>query len=67
MAEHRVSIQQPKREVINADVIFEIHADDEKLGQLEVSRGGVTWWPARSRTRRIDLTWEQFRDRLEAR
>ncbi|MCU1428714.1 MAG: hypothetical protein JWL83_2714 [Actinomycetia bacterium] len=66
MAEHRVTIRQPDREVVNADVVFEVYADDEKLGELEVSRGGITWWPARARTRRIDLTWEQFSRLLQS-
>jgi hypothetical protein len=60
MAEHRVTIRQPDREVMNADVVFEVYADELKWGELQVSRGGVTWWPARARKRRVDLTWEQF-------
>ena len=35
MPEHRVTIRQPDREVVNADVVFEVYADDEKLGELD--------------------------------
>jgi hypothetical protein len=60
MPEHKVEISQPTREVVNADVVFTVYADDAKLGELEVSRGGITWWPRGARTRRFDLDWERF-------
>ena len=59
-------IRQPKREVGNSDVVFEIFTEDGgKLGELGISRGGVRWWPKGAKTRRMDLSWEQFRDRIE--
>jgi hypothetical protein len=70
MADHVVTIRQPKREVGNSDVVFEIFADDgskAKLGELRISRGGVLWWPKGAKTRKIELNWEQFRDRIERR
>jgi hypothetical protein len=68
MADHVVKIRQPKREVGNTDVVFEIFTDDGgKLGELRISRGGVVWWPKAARTRTIDLTWEQFQKRIERR
>lgn len=43
---------------------IEIFADEGKLGELHISRGGVDWWP-RDAKQKIELTWEQFRDRVE--
>jgi hypothetical protein len=59
-------MRQPKREVGNSDVVFEIFTDDGgKLGELRISRGGVVWWPRDAKTRKFEMNWEQFRDRIE--
>ena len=68
MSDHVVTVRHPKREVGNTDVVFEIFTDDGgKLGELRISRGGVVWWPKDAKTKKIDLTWEQVRDRVERR
>jgi len=68
MADHVVKARQPKWTVGNSDVVFEISTEDGgKLGELRISRGGVVWWPKAARTRKIDLTWEQFKKRIERR
>ena len=63
MATHSISVH-PSRplEVVNADLIIEVTADGEKLGQLQVSKGTIDWVP-RNHQSPISLTWEQF-DRL---
>jgi hypothetical protein len=59
-------MRQPKREVGNSDVVFEVFTDDGgKLGELRISRGGVVWWPRDAKTRKFEMNWEQFRDRIE--
>jgi hypothetical protein len=59
-------MRQPKREVGNSDVVFEIFTDDGgKLGELRISRGGVVWWPRDAKTRKFEMNGEQFRDRIE--
>ena len=44
---------------VNADARFLIYSDDEKLGELRVSKGTVDWWPARRR-QAISMSWERF-------
>jgi hypothetical protein len=59
---HEVEMKIPSNVVLNADVVFEIQAGGQKLGELRVSRGTVDWYPANARNG-SSLTWEQF-DRL---
>lgn len=63
MATHSISVQ-PSRplEVVNADLVIEVRSDEDKLGELRVSKGSIDWAPSHARTA-ISLTWEQF-DRL---
>jgi hypothetical protein len=66
MPEHRVTLTRTAPyDIGNADIEIEIFADDGKLGELHISRGGVDWWPRDAKQNKIELTWEQFRDRLE--
>ena len=60
MAVHSITVH-PSRplEVLNADLIVEVTADDEKLGQLQISRGSIDWVP-RGHTNAHSLTWEKF-------
>ena len=60
MATHSITVH-PSRplEVVNADLIVEISADGEKLGQLQISRGSIDWVP-RHHTIAHSLTWERF-------
>ena len=64
MPEHRVVVSSPPRELSSADAVYEVYADGEKFGELRISRGGIDWWPARSRHTE-PLTWEQFAARME--
>jgi hypothetical protein len=45
MANHKVSINLPKRELGRADATFEIDKDGEKLGELRISNGSAVWFP----------------------
>ena len=59
MPVHRVEVSNIIAEVENRDVIFEVYADEEKMGRLTVSRGGIGWYPSNSpNERRLD--WEAF-------
>ena len=66
MPRHDVEMSIPTTKmVLHADVVFEIRADGEKLGELRVSQGTIDWYP-RGVQRGVSLTWEQF-DLLMAR
>jgi hypothetical protein len=63
LPKHDVEMSIPTTKVVlSADVVFEIRSDDEKLGELRISRGTIDWAPMNAKIP-IRLTWEQF-DRL---
>jgi hypothetical protein len=63
MPAHDVEMSIPTTKVVlHADVVFEIQGDDEKLGELRVSKGSIDRYPSNARIP-MKLTWEQF-DRL---
>ena len=63
MPAHDVEMSIPTTKVVlHADVVFEIRSDDEKLGELHVSKGSIDWYASNARIP-VKLTWEQF-DRL---
>lgn len=63
MATHSISVH-PSRplEVVNADLVIEVRSDDDKLGELRLSKGSIDWVPSHHQTA-ISLPWEQF-DRI---
>jgi hypothetical protein len=60
MATHSITVH-PSRplEVVNADLIVEVMSDEEKLGQLQISRGSIDWVPRGHQTA-LSVSWEQF-------
>jgi hypothetical protein len=56
---HDVEMSIPAKVVLHADVVFQVHSDQQKLGELRVSKGTVDWFPANARNG-TSLTWEQF-------
>lgn len=65
MAQHTVRVTLPERIVQRADVVFIVERDREKLGELHVSQGGLSWWPRDAHHNRRDKTWEQFADWMQ--
>ncbi len=60
MPKHDVEMRIPTTKVVlSADVVFEIRSDNEKLGELRVSKGTIDWSPSKAKNPR-QLTWEQF-------
>lgn len=55
---------QPSKVVLHSDVRFAVYGDDQKLGDLTISKGTIDWRPARKRSVR-SLTWEQFARLIE--
>jgi len=62
LAQHKILTRVPSHEIVNSDLVVEVRADDERLGELLVSRGTIDWRPARSQYV-YKLAWDQF-DRL---
>jgi len=59
MPKHNVYIDLPKRELGNVDAVFEIIQDDAKLGSIEISKGGMDYYPANAK-KPIKINWTQF-------
>ena len=62
---HKVSFNVPDRPLAHADVIFTVFRDDEKFGELRVSKGALVWFPV-NKVNGYRLGWETF-DRLARR
>jgi hypothetical protein len=65
MPRHRIEVQQPPKVVMHSDVSFVVFSDDERLGELAISKGTNDWKPARRR-KPISLSWEKFAQVMEA-
>ncbi len=59
MAEHRVHFNVPDRPLAHADVIFTVYEDEEKFGELRVSKGAAVWFPA-NKVKGFRLSWKQL-------
>jgi hypothetical protein len=59
MAKHNVYFQLPTREISKVDAHFYIYKDEEKLGQITISRGGLDYYPFK-RKYPITISWTQF-------
>jgi hypothetical protein len=59
MAKHNIFLTLPEHEVGNVDVDFSIFQNDEKLGRITVSKGGMDYYPNRKKIP-IKITWSQF-------
>ena len=64
MPRHRIEVQQPPRVVMHSDVSFIVFSNDERLGELSISKGTIDWKPAR-RHQTISLSWERFAQVME--
>ena len=59
MPKHNVYFNLPTREVGKVDALFYIYRDDEKLGEITISKGGLDYYPSNSK-KPIKLSWSQF-------
>ncbi len=59
---HKVNFNVPDRPLAHADVIFTVYEDEEKIGELRVSKGAVVWFPGKKQIG-YQLAWSQL-DRL---
>lgn len=59
MAKHNVYLNLPTREIGKVDAHFYIYKNDEKLGQITISKGGLGYYPYKKKTP-ITLNWTQL-------
>ena len=64
MARHSVTFQPPARKLEQADVVFQVRSDGEKLGTLKVSKGSVVWLWA-NKQYGFKMGWERFGEMME--
>ena len=63
-ARHRIEIQQAPKVVMHSDVSFIVFSDEERLGDLSISKETIDWNPARRR-QLISMSWERFARLME--
>lgn len=59
MANHSVEVALPLAEILNKNAEFIIRSNGQQLGRLTVSRGGIGWFPRKTKQER-HFTWEHF-------
>lgn len=62
--EYQVDCDVPRQRLGRADVIFKVRQDRNTVGTLEVSKGGVVWFP-RDNTYGYKLTWIKFDEMMQ--
>jgi hypothetical protein len=63
MPKHNVFFQLPVRELGKVDANFFLYKDDEKLGQITISKGGMDYYPNK-RKKPIKISWSQLDELL---
>lgn len=61
---NKIVMKTPANTVLSADVVFEIHSDGEKLGELHVSKGSIDWYHRNARIA-SSLRWKRFDQLME--
>jgi hypothetical protein len=57
--EHHVEFTIPYRELGKCDIVFHVWGDGEKLGELQISKGSLVWYP-KGPTHGHKISWAQF-------
>jgi hypothetical protein len=58
----KFTVPKTRRDLGNADVVFEAWDDHGKIGRLRISKGAVEWYAKSKRSGKPNrrLTWHQF-------
>ena len=64
MAQHKVMVTLPPRELNKADATFEVKRDGQLFGTLHISNGSVVWFP-RGTSYGRKMGWKKFHDTME--
>jgi hypothetical protein len=73
MAKHGVNFNVPSRPLSFADIIFTVQEDDEKFGELRISKGAIVWFPRnkqigyRMSWKKLDLLFQEAGNRRPTR
>ncbi len=59
MARHNVYFELPERELGKVDAKFSIYENEDKLGEITISKGAIEYYPA-SKQKPIKLSWSRF-------
>ena len=60
MAGHNILFSLPEVEMKRVDARLIIKKDAAKLGEMQISRGGIDYYPKGRKTKPITLTWTKL-------
>ncbi len=64
MAQHKVVMSLPPREIKRADATFAVERDGKKFGTLEVSNGSLVWFPPYTQYG-LKMNWKKFHELMD--
>jgi CRISPR/Cas system-associated protein Csm6 len=64
LPKHHIEISLPTKPLKNVDTTITVWSDNEKLGELRVSRGTLDWRSARKKTVK-SFSWEKLATLLD--
>jgi CRISPR/Cas system-associated protein Csm6 len=59
LPKHHIEISLPTKPLKNVDTTITVWSDNEKLGELRVSRGSLDWRSARKKSFK-SISWERL-------
>lgn len=59
MPKHNVWVALPSHEMGNTDATFHIYQDNEILGRIKISKGGIDWYPKNRKVPK-SMSWTKF-------
>lgn len=62
---HSVKFSVSQGTVINRNVVFKVFQDDQLLGDLYISKGGIDWRAKNKQYAHHSFSWEQFANLIE--
>ncbi len=66
MATHDIKFSIPEKDLGNVDISFSIKEDGKQLGKLDVSKGGIDWYPKNAKVAK-SFSWSKLAELLNER
>lgn len=63
MAKHDIKFSIPEKDLGNVDLSFSIKRDDEQLGRLYISKGGIDWYAKNAKSPKC-FSWSKLAELL---